>query len=106
VAESMNDDLDDVGESADELRRVIAEGTFSAGETGEAVDVDGAARDAGLAEVIIGEIPDPHNLSHMLWTARCTVPSHGLLGTFENREEAENAKRAHLLRDHGSRLLD
>ena len=102
----MNDDLDDVGDSADELRRAIADGTFSAGETGEAVDVDDAARDAGLAEVIIGEIPDPHDLSHMLWTARCTVPSHGLLGTFENREEAENAKRAHLLRDHGSRLLD
>jgi hypothetical protein len=102
----MNDDLDDVGDSADELRRVIADGTFSAGETGEAVDVDDAARDAGLAEVIIGEIPDSHNLSHMLWTARCTVPSHGLLGTFENREEAENAKRAHLLRDHGGRLFD
>ena len=59
-----------------------------------------------MAEVIIGEIPDAHDLSHMLWTARCTVPSHGLLGTFENREEAENAKRAHLLRDHGSGHLD
>jgi hypothetical protein len=104
----MSDNFDDIGDSADELRRVVAEGTFSAGETGEAVDVDvdDAARDAGLAEVIIGEIPDAHDLSHMLWTARCTVPSHGLLGTFESQEEAENAKRAHLLRDHGIRLLD
>ncbi len=102
----MSDNFDDIGDSAEELRRVVADGTFSAGETGEAVDVDDAARDAGLAEVIIGEIPDAHDLSHMLWTARCTVPSHGLLGTFENREEAENAKRAHLLRDHGIGLLD
>jgi hypothetical protein len=79
----------------------IGDPTFSAGEVGEAVDVDGAVQDAGLAQVIIGEIPDAHNLSHMLWTARCTVPSHGLLGTFESQEEAENAKRAHLLTQHG-----
>jgi hypothetical protein len=102
----MSDSFDDIGDSGDELRRAVADGTFSAGETGEAVDVDNAARDAGLAEVIIGEIPDAHDLSHMLWTARCTAPSHGLLGTFESREEAENAKRAHLLRDHGRGLLD
>jgi hypothetical protein len=88
-------DLEDLGDP-----------TFSAGEGGEAVDVDGAAQDAGLAEVIIGEIPDAHNLSHMQWTARCTVPSHGLLGTFENQEEAETAKRAHLLRVHGNSQLD
>jgi hypothetical protein len=87
-------DLDDVGDP-----------TFSAGEMGEAVDADGAAQDAGLAEVTIGEIPDAHNLSHMLWTARCTVASHGLLGTFETQEEAEDAKRAHLLRHHGRGLL-
>ena len=48
-----------------------------------------AGVDAGLGDVIVGEIPDAHNLAHMLWTARCTVPSHGLLGTFENREMAE-----------------
>ena len=83
-------DLDDIGDP-----------TFSAGEVGDAADADGAARDAGLAEVIVGEIPDANNLAHMLWTARCTVPSHGLLGTFENQEEAENAKRAHLLSQHG-----
>jgi hypothetical protein len=29
------------------------------------------------------------------------VPSHGLLGTFENREMAEEAKRTHLVLVHG-----
>jgi hypothetical protein len=75
--------------------------TFSAGETGEAVDADDAAQDAGLVDVVVGEIPDAHNLTRMLWTARCTVPSHGLLGTFGNQEMAENAKRQHLLVVHG-----
>jgi len=87
-------DLDDTGDP-----------TLSAGELGDAMDAGGAAQDAGLAEVIIGEIPDAHRLSHLLWTARCTVPSHGLLGTFENREEAESAKRAHLLTVHGGGQL-
>jgi hypothetical protein len=54
-------------------------GTFSAGEVGQAVAGDGAAEDAGLGDVIIGEIPDAHNLARMLWTARCTVPPHGQL---------------------------
>jgi hypothetical protein len=72
--------------------------TRSAGETGEA---DGAAEDVGLAEVIVGEIPDPYDLAHLLWTARCTVPSHGLLGTFEDRAAAETEKQQHLLVAHG-----
>jgi hypothetical protein len=67
-----------------------------AGESGQAVDAT-AAQDAGLGEVIIGEIPDPSDLSHMLWTARCTIPAHGLLGTFERQEEADAAKQRHLL---------
>ena len=79
--------------------------TFSAGEVGEAIDAEGAARDAGLAQVIVGEIPDAHNLSHMLWTARCTVPAHGLLGTFETQEGAEAAKDAHQLTEHGGAQL-
>jgi hypothetical protein len=33
------------------------------------------------------------------------VPSHGLLGTFEDQEMAENAKRTHLLRVHGHHQL-
>ncbi len=48
----------------------------------------------GAAEVIIGEIPDVHDLAHMLWTARCS--EHGLLGHFESRDEAEQAKATHL----------
>jgi hypothetical protein len=95
--------VDDIGDPAfgDDPLTAVPEGTFSAGETGEAVDADGAAADAGLGEVIVGEIPDAHDLAHMLWTARCTVPAHGLLGTFETREMAEEAKRAHLLLVHG-----
>jgi hypothetical protein len=92
---------DDIRDAYESLGSPVPQDTFSAGEVGAAVDGDGAAQDAGLAEVSIGEIPDAHNLSHMLWTARCTVPAHGLLGTFERQEEAENAKRAHLLRRHG-----
>jgi hypothetical protein len=71
----------------------------AAGEMGEAAD--GASRDAGLGQVVVGEIPDAHDLNHMLWTARCTLPSHGLLGTFEDRESAEAAKQQHLLTVHG-----
>jgi hypothetical protein len=95
----MND-LDDMGDFPENRRSTDVEGTFSAGEVGEAVDADDAGVDAGMGDVIIGEIPDAHNLAHMLWTARCTVPSHGLLGTFENQEMAENAKRTHLLLVH------
>jgi hypothetical protein len=76
--------------------------TLSAGELGGA---DNAASDAGLADVIVGEIPDPHHLTHLLWTARCTVPAHGLLGTFETQEMAEVAKRQHLLVAHGEGQL-
>jgi hypothetical protein len=99
-------DLHDMGNFWEERRDTGAEGTFSAGEVGEAVDGDGAGVDAGLGDVIIGEIPDAHDLARMLWTARCTVPSHGLLGTFENREMAEAAKRTHLLLVHGRAQSD
>jgi hypothetical protein len=98
--------MSDMGDSAEDPIGIGAAGTFSAGETGEAVDADSAAEDAGLGDVIVGEIPDAHNLAHMLWTARCTVPSHGLLGTFETREEAENARRAHLMLVHGRAQLN
>jgi hypothetical protein len=98
-------DLHDMGDSPEDLGVTVPEKTLSAGEVGEAVDGDSAFSDAGLPEVIVGEIPDAHRLSHMLWTARCTVPAHGLLGTYGIREEAENAKRAHLLRAHGHHQL-
>jgi hypothetical protein len=70
-------------------------GTASAGEMGQ------AAEDAGLGEVIVGEIPDPNDLTHMVWTARCTIPAHGLLGTFEDQAQAEQAKERHLLTHQG-----
>jgi hypothetical protein len=68
------------------------------------MDASSAAQDAGLDEVIVGEIPDADDLTRMLWTARCTIPAHGLLGTFENEAKAENARRQHLLTEHGGRL--
>jgi hypothetical protein len=76
--------------------------TASAGETGSAADAVGS-RDAGRAEaeVIVGEIPDAEDLTRMLWTARCTVSNHGLLGTYPDRETAEAAKQAHLVDAHG-----
>jgi hypothetical protein len=85
----------------EEMAKAAVEGSLSAGETGEAVDADVPARDPDAAEVIIGEIPDAEDLSHMLWTARCTFEGHGLLGTFDSREMAEAAKQDHLVAQHG-----
>jgi hypothetical protein len=74
------------------------------GSIGDAIDANSAAEDAGLGQVIVGEIPDADDLTHMLWTARCTIPAHGLLGTFEDQAKAENARRQHLLTEHGGQL--
>lgn len=68
------------------------EGDRPAGEEGRA-DAPTGRRGA---EVIVGAIPDTEDLSHMLWTARCTAASHGLLGHFETREAADEARTAHL----------
>ena len=81
----------------------ISQGSFSLGETGEAVDTAGPSTDVGQAEVIVGEIPDAHEITRLVWTARCTFPPHGLLGTFPDREGAEMKKREHLLAKHGRR---
>ncbi|HEX3794246.1 MAG TPA: hypothetical protein VHV57_07070 [Acidimicrobiales bacterium] len=62
-----------------------------------------AVPNAGLAEVFVGEIPDPDDLSRMLWTTRCTFSPHGLLGTFDTEELAQKAKQEHLLIKHGRR---
>ena len=69
----------------------------SAGEFGLA---QGGATDAGLPQVIVGEIPDADDPSHLLWTARCSFPAHGLLGRFEERSGAEAAKQRHLVSAH------
>src|ERR1035441_330621 len=65
---------------------------------------DDSAFDAGLGEIIVGEIPDADDLTRWLWTARCTVPTHGLLGTFATREAAESAKQRHLLVAHDGQV--
>jgi hypothetical protein len=49
-------------------------------------------------DVIVGEIPDAEDLSHLLWTTRCD--EHGLLGTFEDRDSARDLQRQHLV-EHG-----
>jgi hypothetical protein len=77
-----------------------AETSDAAGETGKAVAAPSPARGDETVEVIIGEIPDTHDLAHMLWTARCTYPPHGLLGHFATRDEAEQAKVEHLRAEH------
>ncbi len=51
-------------------------------------------------EVVVGEIPSSHDIAHMLWTARCSEPEHDLLGHFESREEAEQARTQHLKAHH------
>jgi hypothetical protein len=90
-------------DGGDDLSEVPAEEFFSAGEAGAAVDAGGASEDAGQAQVIVGEIPDEHDLTKMLWTARCTFPPHGLLGKFATRSQAEQKKEEHLLARHGRR---
>jgi len=65
---------------------------------GDAGATEAPTNRSDRAEVIIGEIPDVHDLAHMLWTARCT--EHGPLGHFESRDEAEQAKTAHLESEH------
>ena len=87
----------------EDLSEAVSEGSVSAGEAGAAVDAGGASEDAGQAQVIVGEIPDEHDLTKMLWTARCTFPPHGLLGRFGTREQAEQKKEEHLLARHGRR---
>jgi hypothetical protein len=81
-------------------------GTFSAGETGRAVGEADYQLDGGRIEVVVGEIPDPEDLAHMRWTARCDYPKHGLLGTFEERTEAEECRKHHLLEEHAGQGLN
>jgi hypothetical protein len=90
-------------EGGEDLSEAEAEGSVSAGEAGAAVDAGSASDDAGQAQVIVGEIPDEHDLTKMLWTARCTFPPHGLLGQFGTRDQAERKKEEHLLARHGRR---
>jgi hypothetical protein len=84
----------------DELAVAVKEGSLSAGEVGAASDDDRISIPNDGTEVIIGEIPDIHELSVMRWTARCTIPSHDLLGSFDTRDEAEQAKIEHLASAH------
>jgi hypothetical protein len=79
-------------------QQAVREGTVSAGEVGTA---DGGAKANSGSEVVIGEIPAADEPTTMLWTARCSEPSHDLLGHFGTREDAENARAEHLAAAHG-----
>jgi hypothetical protein len=69
--------------------------TISAGETGEAADGFSAG-----GEIIIGEIPAAEDPTTLRWTARCTDPTHDLLGHFDTRSQAEGAGERHLKSQH------
>ncbi len=47
-------------------------------------------------EVVIEKIPDPNDLTVLLWAARCSDPEHDLLGHFGSEEEVNEAKQRHL----------
>jgi hypothetical protein len=87
----------------DQSKTEESDDPVSAGELGKAVDANGPASDAGQAEVVIGEIPDADDPTQLVWTARCTFPPHGQLGSFDTQELAERAKSSHLLVKHGRR---
>jgi hypothetical protein len=80
-------------------QQAAREGTLSAGEAGAA---DGGARTQSGSEVVIGEIPAADDPTTMLWTARCSEPSHDLLGHFDTQEDAEKARAEHLEAEHGA----
>jgi hypothetical protein len=103
----MNDESAEHPDSQFESAKDPTDGeTFSAGETGRAVGEADYPLDGGKVEVVVGEIPDPKDLAHMLWTARCDYPEHGLLGTFLERAEAEECRRRHLVGAHEGRGLN
>jgi hypothetical protein len=84
----------------DELSTAVREGSISAGEEGNAGDAEILTAGGAKVEVIIGEIPDIHDLATMLWTARCSDPEHDLLGHFDTQEAAIAAKDDHLATQH------
>jgi hypothetical protein len=85
----------------DDLAKAAKEGSISAGEGGAATDV-GSADPGPNAEVVIGKIPDPHDLTVLLWTARCSDPRHDLLGHFDSEQAACQAKQSHIALQHTS----
>ena len=84
----------------DDLATAAEEGSISAGEAGRAADANDSSTSQSDVEVIIGEIPDAHDISVMRWTARCTDPEHDLLGYFDTEQEARQAREEHLASQH------
>jgi hypothetical protein len=84
----------------DDLATAAEEGSISAGEAGRAVDAASPSTSRPDVEVIIGEIPDPRDITVLRWTARCSNPEHDLLGYFDSEQEARQAKEEHLASQH------
>ena len=86
--------------AGDDLVTAAEEGSISAGEAGCATGAHDSSRSDTDREVIIGEIPDTHDISVMRWTARCSDGEHDLLGYFDSEQEARQAKEEHLASRH------
>ncbi len=54
------------------------------------------SRASGPVEVVVGEIPAADDPTTMLWTVRCSLPAHDLIGHFDTRSEAEQVRADHL----------
>jgi hypothetical protein len=89
--------------SPDQSETEGSDEAVSAGELGQAVNANSPAGDMGQADVVIGEIPEADDPTQLVWTARCTFPPHGQLGSFDTQKLAERAKTSHLLVKHGRR---
>jgi hypothetical protein len=57
---------------------------------------DAGSRGAREVEVIVGEIPAADDPTTMLWTVRCTLAEHDILGHYDTRSEAEEVRADHL----------
>lgn len=84
----------------EDLATAAEEGSISAGEAGRAADADDSSTSRSGVEVVIGEIPDAHDISVMRWTARCSDPEHDLLGYFDTEQVARQVREEHLASQH------
>lgn len=70
--------------------------TLSPGEVAPS-DLDEPAGQAPTSvDVVVGKLPSEEDATTMFWTAVCSVPEHDLVGRFETREQAEQAREEHL----------
>lgn len=61
-----------------------------------AEDTQAGSQGTGPIEVIVGEIPVADDPTTMVWTVRCSVRAHDLLGHFDTRGDAEQVRTDHV----------